>query len=45
MANHDMLLLVAGREQQEVERCGRLSGQAAKSKALVWVLLNRPAET
>jgi hypothetical protein len=27
LANHDVLLLVAGREQQEAERFGRLSGQ------------------
>ena len=30
LANHDVLLLVAGREREEAGRFGRLSGQPAK---------------
>jgi hypothetical protein len=32
LANHDVLLLVAGREQQEAERFSRLSGTTSKDK-------------
>jgi hypothetical protein len=33
LANHDLLLLVAGRERQEAERFGRLCGASEKDKA------------